>query len=243
MTQVEQSTVGNCLLAALPPDDFALLASALRPVDLDLRQTLHAPDRLIELVYFPESGMVSMVAPLEGGELIEVGIVGNEGMVGLPIVLGDESASTEAMVQMHGAALSLPATTLVEALERSPVLKALLLRYMQAFHAQVSQTAACNGSHPVEERLARWLLMTHDRAKGDTFPMTQEFIATMLGVRRAGVSVTAGILQRTGVITYKHGWVTIRDRPGLESTSCECYSTVRRQFERLLGLAAGVSRG
>jgi CRP-like cAMP-binding protein len=143
------------------------------------------------------------------------------------------------MVQVPGAALSLPAAILVEALDRTPALKALLLRYMQAFHVQVAQTAACNGCHPVEERLARWLLMTHDRVGSDTFPMTQEFIATMLGVRRAGVSVTAGILQRTGVITYKHGHIAVLDRPGLESTSCECYGTVRRQFERLLGIVAG----
>jgi CRP-like cAMP-binding protein len=239
MSQFQQSVVRNQLLASLPPDEFALLASALRSVELNTRQTLHTPDRPIELVYFPERGMVSMVATLEGGQLMEVGIVGREGMVGLPVVLGAESGSVEAMVQVPGAALSLPAAILVEALDRTPALKALLLRYMQAFHVQVAQTAACNGCHPVEERLARWLLMTHDRVGSDTFPMTQEFIATMLGVRRAGVSVTAGILQRTGVITYKHGHIAVLDRPGLESTSCECYGTVRRQFERLLGIVAG----
>jgi CRP-like cAMP-binding protein len=239
MSQLQQSTVRNQLLAAFPPDDFALLRGSLRPLDLVLKQTLHAPDQPIETVYFPEQGMVSMVAALEGGQLMEVGLVGREGLVGLPVVLGAESASTEAMVQAAGAALSLPAATLVEALEDSPALKALLLRYMQAFHVQVAQTAACNGRHPVEERLARWLLLAHDRAEGDTFPMTQEFIATMLGVRRAGVSVAAGILQRTGVINYMHGHVAILDRPGLERTSCECYAAVRRRCERLLGVRAG----
>ena len=239
MSQLRQSTVRNQLLASLSPDDFALLAGSLRPVDLDLKQTLHAPDQPIEAVHFPENGMVSMVVPLESGQLMEVGIVGREGMVGLPLVLGAESASVEAMVQMRGAALSLPATTLIEALDRGPALKALLLRYMQAFHVQVTQTAACNGRHPVEERLARWLLMVHDHAEGDTFPMTQEFIATMLGVRRAGVSVAAGTLQRTGVITYKHGHVAILDRPGLEGVSCECYGAVRRQSEHLLGVTTG----
>jgi CRP-like cAMP-binding protein len=239
MSQLQQSAVRNQLLAALPPDDFALLKGSLRPFDLILKQFLHASDQPIETVYFPERGMVSMVAVLEGGQLMEVGLVGREGMVGLPVVLGAESASTEAMVQAAGAALSLPAATLVEALEGSPALKALLLRYMQAFHVQVTQTAACNGRHPVEERLARWLLLAHDRAESDTFPMTQEFIATMLGVRRAGVSVAAGILQRTGVINHMHGHVAILDRPGLERTSCECYAAVRRRCERLLGVQAG----
>jgi CRP-like cAMP-binding protein len=238
MSRLQQSAVRNHLLASLPPDDFAALGGSLRAFDLVPKRTLHAPDRPIETVYFPERGMVSMVAALEGGQLLEVGVVGREGMVGLPVVLGADSGNVEAMIQMPGAALGLPAAVLVEALERGPALKALLLRYMQAFHVQVAQTAACNGCHPVEERLARWLLMAHDRAGGDVFPMTQEFIATMLGVRRAGVSVTAGILQRAGVITYKHGHIAILDRPGLESTSCECYGAVRRRCERLLGSAA-----
>jgi CRP-like cAMP-binding protein len=239
MAQIRQSAVRNHLLARLPPDEFVLLAGSLRPLDLTLKQVLHTPDRSIELVHFPESGMVSLVIPLEGGQLMEVGIVGREGMVGLPVVLGAESGSVEAMVQLPGAALSLPAAVLVEALGRGPALNALLLRYAQAFHVQVAQTAACNGRHPVEERLARWLLMTHDRAGVDTFPMTQEFIAMMLGVRRAGVSVAAGLLQRTGVITYKHGYIAVLDRAGLEGTSCECYGAVRGHFERLLAIPAG----
>jgi CRP-like cAMP-binding protein len=239
MAHLRQATVRNQLLAALPPDEFALLAGSLRPLDLDLRQALHEPDRPIELVHFVESGMVSMVAPLEEGQLVEVGLVGREGMVGLPVVLGAESGSVEAMVQMAGSALSLPAAALAEALDHGAALRALLLRYAQAFHVQVAQTAACNGRHPVEERLARWLLMAHDRAGRPSFPMTQEFISTMLGVRRAGVSVAAGLLQRTGVIAYRHGHLAVLDRPGLERTSCECYGAVRRHFERLLDAPAG----
>ena len=239
MSQLRQSAVRNHLLASLPPDDFAALGGSLRPLDLVPKRTLHAPDRPIETVYFPESGMVSMVAALEDGQLMEVGIVGREGMVGLPVVLGVDSGSVEAMVQVSGAALGLPAASLVEALGRSPALKALLLRYAQAFHVQVAQTAACNGRHPVEERLARWLLMAHDRAGRPSFPMTQEFIATMLGVRRAGVSLAAGILQRAGVIAYRHGRIAVLDRTGLEGTSCECYGAVRRHFERLLDTPAG----
>ena len=240
MSQLQQqSAVRNRLLAALPPDGFAALAPALRPVELDFRQTLHRPDRPLEAAYFPESGMVSMLAPLEEGQTMEVGIVGREGLVGLPVVLGADSATTEALVQMQGAALRVPAPELRDAFGRSAALRAVLLRYAQAHHAQVVQTAACNGQHAVDERFARWMLMAHDRAGGDEFPMTQEFMAMMLGVRRAGISVAAGTLQKAGVIDYAYGRVAVLDRAGLEAASCECYATVRRQYERLLGVDAG----
>ena len=237
-SQVRQPDVRNRLLAALPPGDFALLAPSLRPVELELRQVLHAPDQRIEAAYFPEAGMVSMIAALEDGALQEVGLVGREGVVGLAVVLGDDSSPIEALVQGAGTALCMPAAGLRAAFERSPALRAALLRYMQAFHLQVTQTAACNGHHALDERLDRWLLIAHDRADGDQFPMTQEFMAMMLGVRRAGVSVAAGILQKAGVIDYARGCITILDRPGLEAVSCDCYRVVRRQFERLLGVAA-----
>jgi CRP-like cAMP-binding protein len=239
MPPIQQSAVRNGLLAALPPDDFALLAPSLRPVRLDLKQTLHEPERPIEAVYFLEAGMVSLLARLEDGVAQEVGIVGREGVVGLAVALGAESVGTEAMVQADGAALRVDADELRMAFERSAALRALLLRYAQALHAQVTQTAACNGRHTVDERLARWMLMAHDRADGDEFVMTQEFMAIMLGVRRAGVSVAAGILQKAGLIGHTYGRVIILDRAGLEAASCECYAAVRRQFERLLGLPAG----
>jgi CRP-like cAMP-binding protein len=232
---IQQPAVRNRLLAALPPDDFAALAPALRPVALDLKRTLHRPGRPIGAVHFPESGVVSLLAPLSGGELLEVGVVGREGLVGLPVVLGEDSSTTEALVQAPGTAWRVPAAELRRALEASAALRALLLRYVQAFLAQVAQTAACNARHPLEERLARWLLMAHDRAEGDAFPMTQEFAAMMLGVRRAGVSVAAAVLQKAGVIAYAHGRVAVLDRAGLEVAACECYGTVRRQFERLPG--------
>ena len=239
MPQVEQSTVRNHLLAALAAGDFALLAPALRRVDLDLMQVLHEPERPVEAVYFPESGMVSMLAPLDEGLLLEVGIAGREGLVGLAVVLGGGSPATEAMVQAPGTALRVGAVALREALHDGPALRASLLRYVQAFLTQVAQTAACNARHGLEERFARWLLMAHDRAEGDEFPMTQEFAAMMLGVRRAGVSVAAGALQRAGVIGYERGSVAVLDRAGLEAASCACYGAARRQFERLLGAAAG----
>jgi CRP-like cAMP-binding protein len=232
-------TVRNRLLAALPPSDFAALAPALQPVSLDLKQVLIEPDRPIGAAYFPESGMVSMLAPLESGALLEVGIVGREGMVGLPIVLGGEAATTEAMVQMQGTAWRVRAAELQRLFDDSAAVRSLLLRYVQAFHAQVAQTAACNNGHPLEVRLVRWLLMLHDRAEQDEFPVTHEFMAMMLGVSRPSVSLTAASLQRTGAIAYAHGRVTVLDRPALEGFACECYGTVRRQFERLLGTPAG----
>ena len=240
--QVRQPEVRNRLLAGLPPADFALLAPSLRPVELELRQVLHAPDQRIEAVHFPESGMVSMLAALEDGALQEVGVVGREGVVGLAVVLGADSSPLEALVQGAGPALRMPAAGLRAAFERSPALRTTLLRHMQAFHLQVTQTAACNGRHALEERLARWLLIAHDRAGGERFPMTQEFIAMMLGVRRAGVSVAAGILRKAGVIGYARGCVTVLDRPGLEAASCGCYRAVREQAERLLGADAAAGK-
>jgi CRP-like cAMP-binding protein len=239
VSQVQQSAVRNHLLAALPPDDFAVLAPALRPVDLDLKQVLHLPHRPIESVYFLESGTVSMLAPLEDGHFQEVGLVGREGLVGLPVVLGADRTTTEAMVQLQGAALRVRAPELRAAFERSAPLRALLLRYTLAHHTQVAQTAACNGQHAVDGRLARWLLMAHDRAERDEFPMTHEFMSLMLGTRRPSISVAAAVLQKAGVIRYVHGRMTVLDRAGLEAASCECYGTVREQFETLLGAPAG----
>ena len=239
MAPIQQTAVRNGLLAALPPDAFARLAPALRPVRLDVKQVLHAPERPIAAAYFPESGMVSLLTRLEDGAAQEVGLIGREGVVGLAVVLGAESVGTEALVQANGAALRVDADELRAAFDRGAALRARLLRYAQALHTQVAQTAACNGRHAVDERLARWLLMAHDRADGDEFPMTQEFMAMMLGVRRAGVSVAIGVLQKAGAISHAYGRVTVLDRPGLEAASCECYGAVRRQVERLLGRAAG----
>jgi CRP-like cAMP-binding protein len=237
--RIDQATVRKRLLAALPPEDFAHLAPALEPVELTFKQVLHAPGQAIGHVHFPEGGMVSMIAALEDGQALEVGLVGREGLVGLPVLLGDGAAVTEALVQAQGPAWGVEAAALKAVFDRSAGVRAPLLRYVQAFHAQVAQTAACNGRHALEERLARWLLMAHDRAEGDAFPMTHEFLALMLGVRRAGVTVAAGLLHRVGAIAYVHGHVTVLDRAGLEGAACECHGMVQRQFERLLGPAVG----
>lgn len=234
MPQIEQSAVHNRLLAALSPADFGRLAASLTPVTLTLKQFLVTADEPIEAAYFVETAMVSYLAYLADGEALEVGLIGCEGMVGLPLVLGVDRASVGAMVQMGGTALRISPSALRQAFNDSEAVRTLLLRSMQALHAQVSQTAVCNGCHSLQERLARWLLMAHDRAKDNQFPMTHEFMAMMLGVRRSGVTVIAGSLKQAGLISYTNGHMTILDRQGLEAAACECYGTIQRQYEQLL---------
>jgi len=225
----------NRLLAALPPEDLARLWPRLQPVELEFRKVLHAPEQPITAAYFPETGYVSRLAPMDDGDSAEVGLIGPEGMTGLAILLGGDSDSFELMVQVPGTALSLDAAAFREALDSIPSLRALLLRYTLAHFEQVARTGACNGHHHTEQRLARWLLMAHDRVEGDEFPMTHEFLSMMLGVRRAGITVAAGVLQKAGLIHYVAGRMEITDRPGLEAASCECYDLVRLEFGRLLG--------
>jgi CRP-like cAMP-binding protein len=236
---IQQSAIRNRLLAALSPADFAALVDHLQPTELELKQVLYEPGQKIRAVYFPESGLISHVNPLESGHSVEVGVVGREGVVGLPALLGAERAAFEALVQMEGHAWRIRSDEMRALFERSAPLRALLLRYVQAFHAQVAQTAACNTEHPVDVRLARWMLMMHDRAEQDEFPMTHEFLALMLGARRPSISVAAAVLQKAGVIRYAHGRMSVLDRAGLEAAACECYGTVREQFDELLGVPAG----
>lgn len=225
----------NNLLAALPLEDQKRLRPDLQPFELRFEEILHPPDGLVDAVLFPEGGMVSFIAALDDGDRIEVGIAGREGMVGLPLVFGDDRSLVEARVQMKGEALRIGATAFRAAMAESTPLRELLLRYALAFHAQVTLTAACNARHPIEQRLARWLLIAHDRAGADEFVMTHEFISGMLGVRRPGVSLAAGILQKAGLIHYARGRIAVIDRRGLEAAGCECYRTVQHEFERLLG--------
>jgi CRP-like cAMP-binding protein len=227
----------NRLLAALSPDILAALQ--LETVEMVFQKTLHAVGEPIASVYFPESGFVSMLAYMEDGDAAEVGLVGREGMVGLPVLLGADQDDLEAMVQMPGTALRMDAGAFREALDRTPALRTLLLRYALVHHGQVARTAACNGRHHTEQRLARWLLMTHDRAEGDGFPMTHEFLGLMLGLRRAGITIAAGLLQKAGFIRYERGHMEVTDRPGLESVACECYGIVRRAQDQLLNLPPG----
>ena len=231
----QQSSVRNRLLAALPPEDWARLERHLEAVELPFDQTIHAADGPVDAVFFVETGMVSQIVTLEGGEQVEAGLAGPEGLVGLALVHGDTRSLTEARVQMEGTALRIGAAALRAAMERSAALRRLLLRYALAFQAQVTLTAACNARHAIEPRLARWLLTAHDRAGADEFPMTHEFLSMMLGVRRPGVSLAAGVLQKAGLVQYGRGRMAVTDRPGLEAASCGCYHTVRHEYVRLLG--------
>jgi CRP-like cAMP-binding protein len=235
MSFFDLSTPRNRLLAQLPAKSWEKLRPHLHPVEMELRQTLYEPEEPISAVYFPQDGWVSMVAPLEDGDGAEVGLIGYEGMVGLPALLGGESDDLEALVQGSGAAFKIGVPDFQQAVEADPLLRSILLRYVQAHHAQVTRTAACNGRHQTEQRLARWLLMAHDRAQKDSFTMTHEFLSLMLGVRRAGVTVAAGALQRAHIINYDRGQVSVIDRDGLENASCECYGAARRSYERLCG--------
>ena len=231
------SAVRNHLLAALPPGVLAALLPRMQPVTLNLRDVIYAAEAPIKAVHFVEDGWVSLVMRLEDALTAEVGLAGREGMVGLPLAFGVDVSHVEAMVQGAGTALRLGAGAFRRALDEHPPLRALLFRYGECMHAQVTQTAACNGNHGLEQRLARWLLMSHDRTDGDELPMTQEFMASMLCVHRPSVTVAARILQRANLIRYGSGTVTVVDRPGLEAASCECHAAVRRQYRKLLGRA------
>ncbi|HYF06730.1 MAG TPA: Crp/Fnr family transcriptional regulator [Acetobacteraceae bacterium] len=229
----------NRLLAALPPADLAAFRAQLEPVELAFDTTLLQAHSAWRSVIFVESGMVSLIATLAEGEQVEVGVIGSEGLLGLPVILADGHSTVEARVQLEGRGLRLGAEATRAAMERSPAFRSLVLRYAQARHDQVTQTAACNTYHSAEERLARWLLIAHDRAGADSFAMTHEFMAMMLGLRRPAVSLTAAALQRAGLIQYRRGQMTVADRPGLEAAACECYDTTRNEFRRLLGSAVG----
>ncbi len=225
----------NRLLGLLPPKDYARLRPHLERIQLEYRQSLYRAHKPIEFVYFIETGVGSLVNTMANGEAAEVGTIGNEGVVGLPLVLGDDRAPTSVYVQVPGAGLRMRAAAFEKELARSASMRTVMLRYGHAFFNQVAQSAACNHFHPIQQRCCRWLLMTHDRMHSDDFLLTQEFLAMMLGVQRTGVTAAAGDLQRAGLIRYKRGNVTIIDRRGLEGRSCECYGVSKTEFDRLLG--------
>ena len=229
----------NRLLAALPQEDYARLAPHLEVVDLAFKELIYRPDEPIRFVYFPLDSVVSLLATMADGAVVEVASVGREGMVGLPAFLGARSLAGQSFAQIPGRAARLGADALQEAVAGGGPLRDLLQAYTQALFDLVAQSAACNRLHPLDERLARWLLMTHDRLGADRFPLTQEFMGQMLGVRRASVSTAAAILQRAGLIRYARGRITVTDRAGLEAASCECYGVIRREFDRLFGDGGG----
>jgi CRP-like cAMP-binding protein len=229
----------NRLLASLPSRDCERLFQNLLPVPLPYKYPLYEANQPIEFVYFIENGVGSLVNVMMNGDAAEVGTIGNEGMVGLPIVFGDNQAPTGVYMQVAGSGLKMRTERFRLELERSAAIRERVLHYAQAFFNQVAQSAACNTFHRLEERCCRWLLMTQDRMQSDDFPLTQEFLAMMLGVRRAGVTVAANALKRAGLIEYARGHVTILDRTGLLKKSCECYSITKGEFDRLFGEFSG----
>jgi CRP-like cAMP-binding protein len=225
----------NRILNALPPDEYERLSQHLEPVELPLRKVLYRPDQPITHVYFPTRGTVSVVSVFYDGGTVEVGMVGNEGMFGVNVFLGSVSTPLEAVVQLPGEGFRMWADVLRREFKNGGQLQDLLLRYTQAFIMQVAQNAACNRAHHVEGQMAKWLLMCQDRAHSPELELTHEFIATMLGIRRPGITEAAGLLRSKGLINYVRGRVQVIDREGLEAVSCECYSLVKKEFDRLVG--------
>ncbi len=228
----------NRLLSLLLPRDYGRLRPHLQRIPLEYRQSLYRARKPIGFVYFIETGVGSLVNTIANGDAAEVGTIGNEGMVGLPIVFGDDRAPLSVYVQVPGEGLRMKAALFQKELARSASMQAVMLLYAHAFFNQVAQSAACNHFHTIEQRSCRWLLMTHDRMHSDEFLLTQEFLAMMLGVQRTGVTAAAGALQRAGLIRYMRGNVTMLDRRGLMARSCECYGVSKREFDRLLGARA-----
>jgi CRP-like cAMP-binding protein len=223
----------NFILAALPDDEYRKLSGWLEPAECDVRQLLYDSGKPIRHVYFPTTAVLSMVSQMEGEAPVEVGTVGREGMVGLPVFLGVSTSPNTVFAQVPGIALRMSADDLRTALVSDGALHRQLHRYVQAMMVQLSQNVVCNRLHSTEERAARWLLMTADRVGGEQFPLTQEFLAQMLGVLRATVSLTAGLLHNAGLISYRRGVITIDDRAGLEDAACDCYGIVRGEFGKL----------
>ena len=213
----------NRVLRAIPTEDFSRLFSNLEPVDLSLRHIIQDVSQPVDHVCFMESGIASILKIMTDGSTIEVGMTGAEGMTGVASVLDHEAAATHAIVQIPGTALRMPLARCQHAFAESADVRRPILRFAASHLALGAQTAACNRLHTIEQRCARWLLMAYDRVKSGTMPMTHEFLASMLGVQRAGVTVAAGELQRSGLISYRQGSVTIRDPEGLKAFACECY--------------------
>jgi CRP-like cAMP-binding protein len=232
-----QRSHANRLLAQLSDADYELLRPHLKSVALDYKAVLYAPGQPIEFVYFIESGVGSLVNTMQNGDAAEVGTIGNEGIVGLPVLFGDGTAPTGIYMQVPGAGARMSARVFAEQVNLSKSLRAAFLHYAAAFFNQVAQSAACVTFHPLEKRCCRWLMMTRDRMPTDEFLLTQEFLAMMLGVRRSGVNTAMGKLQRKGLVTYRRGHVTILDRKQLQAAACECYHVTKREFDRLLGSA------
>lgn len=239
MSPNPRSPAENRLLAALSQEEYEHLLPHLETISLTFKQAVYMPNEPIEHVYFLKNSVASLLTIMEDGAAVEVATVGNEGMVGIPVFLGAHKIPGQAFIQIPGDAMRMRTNVFKAKITLGSPLFNLLQRYTQALFNQIAQSAACNRLHSIEERCCRWLLMTRDRVDSDEFPLTQEFLSQMLGVRRASVSTVAAILQKAGYIRYSRGKITILDHVGLESSACECYRIVKAEFERLLGGNSG----
>jgi len=224
----------NHLLAALPTEIFEHIAPHLELISMPLGEVLYESGGQLQHVYFPTTAIVSLHYVMENGASSEVAGVGNEGILGISLFMGGNTTPSRATVQTGGYGYRLKARLMIEEFNCAGPMMRLMLRYTQALITQMSQTAACNRHHSVEQQLCRWLLLTLDRLPSNELTMTQELIACMLGVRREGITEAAGNLQRAGLISYRRGHITVLDRLGLESSACECYNVVKKEFHRLL---------
>lgn len=223
----------NFLLSALPEDEWQRMRPRVQVVHAPLKEVVYGTDEPIDHVDFPVSAVLSMITEVDGEGAVEIATIGREGMAGLPVFLGVSDSPNKVVVQIEGSIIRMPAARLRDFLLGDGILHAQLHRYVQATIVQLSQNVACNRLHSTEERAARWLLMTADRVDSLQFSLTQEFLAQMLGVRRATVSLTAGMLQSAGLIHYRRGNITIADRAGLEGVTCDCYRIVHEEFDCL----------
>lgn len=224
----------NHILAALPADVQQRIFPYLEPIPMPLGEVLYEPGDKMHHVYFPTNSIVSLLYVMENGSSAEISVVGNEGLVGISLFMGGESTSSRAIVQSGGSGYRLAGQRLVDEFDRHGELMSLVLRYTQALITQMAQTAVCNRHHTIDQQLCRWLLLSLDRLPSNHLVMTQELIANMLGVRREGVTESAGRLQHLGVIEYRRGHIEVVDRPRLEQLSCECYAVVKKETDRLL---------
>ena len=229
-----QARIRNRLLAALDTNDFAVLSGDLHLVNLRKHQILYEVGGSLDYIYFIEDGLASMLTMMEDGDSSEVGMVGPEGMIGASALLGGRVSAQQVIMQVPGIAHRITAAACKSAFDNNPRIRAVLLRFIEDLLNLSSQTAGCNRLHSVEQRSARWLLMASDRVGSSVLPLTQEFLAAMLGVRRSGVSEAASQLQRSGLIRYRRGEITIVDRAELEKTACECYRVDKQRVERPL---------
>jgi len=226
--------IENKLLAALPPEDYQRLLPHLEFVSLARSQVIYDAGEPIDYIYFPTQAIISVVALMEDGAMIEVAVIGTEGMTGIPTCWGNNTSNQQVMVQIPGNGARISAQVLKTEFERGGALQNLVLHYTNALFSQAAQSAACNKLHKLEQRLARWLLTVDDRIELDALPLTQEFLSHMLGTRRSGVTEAANILSQAGIIHYIRGKITILCREKLESASCECYQAVKDEFARLV---------